>query len=179
MAKLFFFSVFLIPVISFSQSDSTKQSDNSLILNLRFSGVQVEATSLVLINELGGLIDFDLYSSHNKYNNLGLRLSVEYSTVVPLDFGGSGNKETNTNYNLYARHTIKGSLFWFSLLLGASIQKFSNDYKREISFVPRAGFELRYNLSNYEIAFLLKGARSFIEPAVYIGLGISFGFHKL
>ena len=174
-----FLSVVFAPIIILAQSDSIKQNNNKLILNPRFAGVNVEATSLLLINELGGLLDFDLYSSHNKHYNLGIRLNIEYYNLVALDFGGGGRDESNINYNFYARHTIKGSVFWFSFLLGTSIQKISDDYRSETSFVPRAGFELRYNLTDYEIALLFKGAKSFVDVAGYLGLGISFGFNKL
>lgn len=179
MTKFIFLLVVLAPFILLAQSDSAKHNDNTLILNPRFSGVQVEATSLLIINELGGLVDFDLYSSNNKFYNIGIRLGVEYYDMVDLDFGGGGSGENAINYNIYGRHTIKGSVFWFSFLLGASIQKFGDDYRSETSFVSRVGFELRYNLTDYEVALLFKGAKSFIDEAGYLGLGISFGFHKL
>jgi hypothetical protein len=179
MVKLIFIVVILTPVILISQSDSLQYDANKLILNPRFSGVQIEATTLLLINEFGALVDFDLYSSQNKHYNLGVRFSLEYYDLFNLDFGGGGSDESHFNYNFYARHTIKGSFFWFSFLLGASIQKFSDDFRTETNFVPRAGFELRYNLTDYEIALLFKGAKSFLEEAGYLGLGISFGFHRL
>ncbi|MDT3697757.1 MAG: hypothetical protein ROY99_15385 [Ignavibacterium sp.] len=141
--------------------------------------MQAEAVSFLVVNEIGGLADFDLYSSANKYYNLGVRFSFEYSKILSLDAGGGGSSEAVSNYNIYAKHTVKGSVFWFSFLVGASVQK-QKDYNETVThFVPRAGFELRYNLTDYEIAVLFKGAKSFIEKTGYLGIGFSLGFHLL
>jgi hypothetical protein len=39
--------------------------------------------------------------------------------------------------------------------------------RTEINFVPGAGFELRYNLTEYEVAVLLKGAASLLKKSGY------------
>ncbi|HQF41517.1 MAG TPA: hypothetical protein PK073_01305 [Ignavibacteriaceae bacterium] len=176
--KIAFLFLFLTEIL-LPQSDSIKYNETKLMFNPRFTGVQVEATSLLVVNELGGLVDFDLYSSANKYYNIGVRFSIEYHKLLNLDVGGAGQDETVFNYNLYARHTIKGSVFWFSFLAGVSLQKQSEDFQTKTNFVPRAGFELKYNLTEYEIGILLKGAKSFLEKSGYIGIGLSFGFHLL
>ncbi|MCZ7610365.1 MAG: hypothetical protein M5U17_09350 [Ignavibacterium sp.] len=177
--KIVFFGVLLCPIIVQPQFDSTKYNDNNLRFNPRFIGMQIEAVSLIFVNEIGGLVDFDLYSSANKYYNLGIRLSLEYSKVLTLDVGGAGSDEAVLNYNMYAKHTIKGSVFWFSFLAGASVQKQQDYSETKTHFISRAGFELRYNLTDYEIAVLFKGAKSFVESSGYLGIGFSLGFHLL
>ena len=58
----------LVNNISICQVDSTQLSKNKLsLLNQDSLGLQVEATLIfLLISELGGLADYDLYSSENR-----------------------------------------------------------------------------------------------------------------
>ena len=52
------------------------------------------------------------------YYNIGARISVEYYDYISLDVDGgreSGGLRI-LDYNLFARHTIKESVFWFSVL---------------------------------------------------------------
>lgn len=171
----------LVNNISICQVDSIQLSKNKLSPKPRFSGLQVEATSFLVVSELGGLADYDLYSSENNYYNIGARISVEYYDYISLDVGGG--RESGgpfLDYNLFARHTIKGSVFWFSVLGGISIHTKKYSREPESILLLRAGFELKYNLTKYELGILLKGSTSFLEKDTgYLGIGFSFGFYSL
>ncbi len=169
----------LINNISICQIDSTQL--NKLSLKPRFSGLQIEATSFLVVSEIGGLADYDVYSSENKHYNFGARISIEYYDYLSLDVGGG--RESGgpfLDYNLFARHTIKGSVFWFSVVGGLSIHTRKYSREPEPTALLRAGFELKYNITKYVLGILLKGSTSFIEGnTTYLGVGFSLGFYSL
>jgi len=173
-----YITIFLSNII-FPQCDSSRIDADELYLNPKFSGFQVEATSVLVVNELGALVDVDIYSSRNKYYNLGTRISVEHYDVLSLGAAEDVENKPTTNYNLYTRFTQKWKHFWFSFLLGGTIQtnllgSFSNS-----EIYPRVGFDLRYNLTDYEIGIILKGAKTIIGENGYLGLGVAVGFYSL
>lgn len=61
---------------------------NKMILKPSLFGFQIEAISVLVVSEVGALLDYDLYSSTNKKYNIGLRLSIEYYNLLSLDVGG-------------------------------------------------------------------------------------------
>lgn len=166
---------------SLTFKDSTQSSENSLSLNPRFSGFQFEFTSFLVVSELGGLADYDVFSSENNYHNIGARISIEYYHYLSLDVGGGRASDSPfLDYNLFARHTVKGSVFWMSILAGISIHTANKTINHNLVVLPRAGFELKYNLTRYEIGILLKGSTSLFEKNTsYLGIGFSFGFYSL
>ncbi len=176
--------IILVPLfvsnISLAQVDSSTLDKNKLKLNPEFSGFQLEVVTLVAVNELGGLVDLDIYSSSNKHYNLGVRVSAEYYDYLNLDVGGGGGSSVPfLDYNIYARHTLRGSLFWFSALAGISAHTFNSE-KSPVSPLFRIGFELKYNLTEYGVGIVLKGSKSlFEEDTAFLGIGLAFGFYSL
>ena len=131
---------------------------------------------MLLVNEAGGLVDFDFYSTSDNYQNLGTRLSVEHYAIMPFGAVEDPGNEPVTNYNIYARHTIKGEDFWFSFLLGGTLQSNALGSFSDARFSPRVGVEIKYNITDYEIGLIFKGAKSFVEEIGFLGVGISVGF---
>jgi len=170
-------TIFLSNII-LPQSDSSNIDGDKFFFNPRFSGFQFEATSVLVVNEIGALVDFDIFSSSNNYYNLGTRLSLEHYDVLSIGAAEDPENKPTTNYNLYTRFTEKWKHFWFSFLLGGTIQTNLLGSLSDSKFYPRVGFELKYNITDYEIGIILKGAKSIVAENGYLGFGVAVGFYS-
>jgi len=163
----------LTPII-YSQIDSTRAKDNSLILNPSIHNIQIDATSSILINQIGGEFDFDILRSKNKNTCLGTRVSVEhYYLSNPVDkVLGS----PFTNYNLYARISGITNDLAFSVLGGVTYYKTSEPSYLPSKYLFRTGFEIKYGSA---FGFILKGSTSLIKNSSFIGVGIYLGYNHI
>ena len=161
----------------FGQSDSSSINPNKLVLNPSFFGIQIEAVSVIAINEIGLSGDFDFYSSTNKKYNFGIRVSTEYYKISDFNVGGGSTYGPYLDFSLFGRHSIRGKYFWFSPLLGLS---YYNSLKNETSdskILFKWGLELKYNLYKANVGMLLKFVGSSEKNTGYGGIGISIGFY--
>ncbi len=164
------YSIFT-PII-YSQIDSTRAKDNSLIFNPSIHSIQIDATSIILINQIGGELDFDILRSIIKNTCLGTRISVEhYYLSNPVD------KVTGspfTNYNVYARLSGTTDDLLISILGGVTYYTTSDKSYLPSKYLFRTGFEIKYGSA---FGFILKGSTSLIKSSSFIGVGIYLGYN--
>jgi hypothetical protein len=161
---------------SFGQSDSTKSNVERFQFTPRVAGGQIEATTLLYVLEVGGLVDLDLITVANENpKSFGLRLGVEYYSY--LEAGGPTGGGPFTDYCLYGRNTIRMNDFWFTILGGLSYHTYDATYYDD-KVLFRAGLEFKYNLLGNEAGLLLKGSTSFQEQTFYFGIGIFIGYFE-
>ena len=151
-------------------------SEDKMVLNQNFFGIQLELTSMIFIYEYGGHLDYDIFKSKNGFYNTGTRLSYEkyYAGTV----GGSIHGSPFSNYNLFIRHSFRGSIFWFDLLAGISYYTTSASEFYPDDILLRAGFELSLHFSHDVIGLTLKSSTSFKKNTGYLGLGLTIGFYN-
>lgn len=174
------FAFLLITSSDVFAQDSTKVvNEKRLVLNPKFFSVQVDATTLLFINEISGHIDYDVFSSENTLHSFGMRVSIEHYSLG--SFAGSTIGSPFTNYNLYARHSIRGSIFWFDLVGGCTYYTTSASMYRDNKLLLRGGFEVghKFIFSNVGIGLVLKASTSFKSDTGFLGLGITFGFYNI
>lgn len=160
-----------------SQTDTSSINPNKLVLNPSFFGVQIEAVSIIAINEIGLSGDFDFYSSTNKKYNFGLRVSTEYYKVSDFDVGGGSTYGPYLDFSIFGRHSIRGKYFWFSPLIGFSYHNSLEDETSDSKILFKWGLELKYNLYKENVGLLLKFVGSSEKNTGYGGIGISIGFY--
>lgn len=161
----------------FSQSDTSSINPNKLVENFSFLGVQIEAVTILAINEIGISGDYDFYSSTNKKYNFGLRISTEYYKISDFDVGGGSTYGPYWDFSILGRHSIRGKYFWFSPLLGLSLHNSLEKETSNFQLLLKWGLELKYNLYKDNIGLLLKFLGSTAKRAGYGGIGISIGFY--
>ena len=161
---------------SLSQTDSINHKITQYKFTPQISGGQIEATTLLYVLEVGGLVDIDLITEANENpKSFGLRIGVEYYSY--FEAGGPTGGGPFTDYSVYGRHTIRMNDFWFTILGGLAYHTYdATYYDDKVRF--RAGLEFKYNLIGNEIGLLLKGSTSFQEQTSYFGLGIFFGYFE-
>jgi hypothetical protein len=184
MSKKLFLLVILVSIIphfTFSQVDSVESIGSKLVFIPSLHNIQIDATSIVVINQFGAEIDLDVLRSVNEEICIGTRFSVEhyylYNFVEKID--GS----PFTNYNLFARFSIskssksirilKGDVLAISLLSGFTCFAKSNQSTFKSRYLFRFGFEVEYS------GFVLKGPTSFIKNSSFIGIGLCLGYDHL
>jgi hypothetical protein len=162
---------------SFAQSDSSGQTNKTYSFSSHFSSIQAEFSTLVVILEYGGLIDFDLFNKESaKKYSFGLRLAYErFSYYEP---GGPTGGGPFSDYCLYARHSIKGNKLDLNLLGGMGYHKKSLDGFGGDKINPRIGAELKYKLAGGVVNLICKGSTSFSENTFFIGFGIAVGLYE-
>lgn len=161
---------------SFGQSDSTESNMERFQFTPRVAGGQIEATTLLYVLEVGGLVDLDFITEAiENPKSFGLRLGVEYYSY--LEAGGPTGGGPFTDYCLYGRHTIRMNDFWFTILGGLAYHTYDATYYDD-KVLFRAGLEFKYNLLGNEAGLLLKGSTSFQEQTSYFGFGIFFGYFQ-
>ena len=162
--------------ISQAQDIPSQPEDKKLSLNPSIYGVQFDFTTLFLIYEYSGHLDYDIFSAQNGYNSIGVRLSIE--NYYTGSFGGQTLGSPFTNYNVLFRHSLRGEIFWFDLVGGLSYYQTSasNYYPDEV--LLRAGFELSYHFIHNILGLVFKGSTSFKDRTGFIGIGISVGLYK-
>lgn len=166
-------AVSLTPFI-FSQADSTKFEDNNLVFNPSIHSIQIDATSIVLMNQLGGQFDFDVLRSNNKNLCVGTRLSIEHYYLVNFVDGVDGSPFTN--YNLYARVSANEDDLCFEVIGGVTYYTTDDPDRFTNKYMFRTGFEIKYGST---LAFILKGSTSLSLNSSFIGIGVSLGYDHM
>ena len=158
--------------VALCQIDSTKREDHKLALSPSVHNIQIDATSIILMNQIGGEIDFDIFRSKNKNTCIGTRVSLEHYSLVNLADKVHGSPFTN--YNLYARISgVKNDLL-ISVLGGVTYYETSDPSYLPSKYLFRTGFEIKYGSA---FGFLLKGSTSLIKNSSFIGVGIYLGYN--
>lgn len=157
--------------------DSSSVNPNKLVKEFSFFGVQIEAVSVIAINEIGISVDYDFYSSINKKYNFGLRVSTEYYKISDFDVGGGSTYGPYLDFSIFGRHSIRGKYFWFSPLLGLSYHNSLEDETSDSNILLKWGLELKYNLYKENVGLLLKFVGSSEKKTGYGGIGISIGLY--
>jgi hypothetical protein len=173
--KYFYLLILLTVLPLYSQTDSIFSENEKYLFTPQISGGQIEATTLLAVTEIGGLIDVDVFRRNsNQIYTFGLRISLEYYGY--LEAGGPTGGGPFTDYCFYARHSANLNDFTFSILGGLAYHTYSSYFEDKLLF--RAGIEFKYDLIGKFISLLLKGATSFQKRTAYIGIGISVGYFK-
>ena len=175
--KIFLCFVLSLPIITFAQNDSNSINQNKLISDPRLFGFQLEATTLLMVGEVGGLLDYDLFSSINKKYHFGLRFSTEYFDYTSLDVGGVRADGPFLDFNIYGRHSVRGKNAWLSSLFGLSIYNSIEPPKPSI-ILFRLGLEFKYNLLPDNLGLIFKLSTSLRENTTFVGIGFSFGIYN-
>lgn len=92
-----------------SQSDSTFIKPNKIIYNPSYFGTQIEAVTIIAINEIGLSGDYDFYNSMNKKYSFGIRLNIELYKVLDLNVGGGSTYGPYLDYDIFSRFSIRGN----------------------------------------------------------------------
>lgn len=183
MVKLFFtplsiyFTFFLFSIsISYSQTDSSKSNEERYRPTPRIAGGQIEATTVLYVTEIGGLVDIDIVTkASDDIKTFGLRLGIEFYSY--FEAGGPTGGGPFTDYCIYGRYTSRMNNFRLTILGGLAFHTYrATYYDDEILF--RAGLEFKYNLLKNYFGLLLKGSTSFQEQTSYIGIGIFIGYFE-
>ncbi len=142
-----------------------------------FFGVQIEAVTIIAINEIGISGDYDFFSSINGKYNFGLRISTEYYKISDFDVGGGSTYGPYLDFSILGRHSLRGKYFWFSPLLGFSLHNSLEDETSDPKLLLKWGLEIKYNLYKENVGLLLKFVGSNEKRTGYGGIGISIGLY--
>ena len=158
--------------VSYSQEDSSICNGNALGFSPSVHNIQIDATSVILMNQIGGEFDFDIVRSKNKNTCVGTRVSVEhYYLFNPVD---KVEGSPFTNYNLYARISGITDELLFSVLGGVTYYLTDDPSYLPGKYLFRAGFEIKYDST---FGFILNGSTSLIKSSSFIGVGIYLGYN--
>lgn len=184
MSKKLFLLVILVSIIphfSFSQADSIESVGNKLVFIPSLHNIQIDATSIVIINQIGAEIDLDVLRSANEEICIGTRFSVEHYYLT--NFVDKIEGTPFSNFNFYARlsftktplsfPTLKGGNLSISLLTGFTYYKTSDPARIPDKYLFRTGIEIKY------AGMLIKGSTSFIKKTSFIGIGLYFDMNHL
>ncbi|MDP3831383.1 MAG: hypothetical protein Q8Q47_08945 [Ignavibacteriaceae bacterium] len=170
LITLFFITIFA--TINYSQVDSTIVKDNTLVFSPRVHSIQVDATSIILMNQIGGEFDFDIIHLKNKNTCIGTRIGIEHYSLT--NFVDKYYGSPFTNYNLYARISGITNDLAFSVLGGVTYYKTSDPSYLLSKYLFRTGFEIKYGSA---FGFILKGSTSLTKNSSFIGVGIYLGYN--
>ena len=176
ITRLLLTNLFAVSITSFtfSQTDSTKSEDNNLVFNPSIHSIQIDATTIVLMNQIGGQFDFDVLRNNNKNFCVGTRLSIEHYYLG--NFVDEVDGSPFTNYNLYARLRGKKDDLCFNILSGVTYYTTDKPIYLPDKYMFRAGFEIKYGSI---LGFILKGSTSLTSNSSFIGIGVSLGYNHL
>ncbi len=157
--------------VNYSQVDSSKYDDKLFYFNPSIHSIQIDATSIVLMNQIGGEFDFDIYQLKNKNFCVGTRIGIEhyYLTNFVDKYYGS----PFTDYNFFARMSNVAGDLSTSFLIGLTYYTTDENYFPS-KYLFRTGFEIRYGTI---FGFILKGSTSLKKNTSFIGLGIFIGYN--
>ena len=166
-------SIYLIlsPII-YSQDDSTRLQDNNFILIPSIHCIQIDATSIIIMNQIGGEIDFDILQIKKNNTCIGTRIGIEHYNLT--NFVDKYYGSPFTNYNLLARLSTKPDDLSISALLGMTYYTSSEPGYIQSRYLFRTGFEIKYGTT---LGFLLKGSTSLIRNSSFIGVGFYLGYN--
>ena len=157
-----------------SQSDSTKFEDNKFLFNPCIHSIQIDATTIFLMNQIGGQFDYDVLRSSNKNICIGTRVSVEHYYLG--NFIGEVDGSPFTNYNLYARLSGKKDDLCFEVVGGVTYYTTDEPSYLTDKYMFRTGFEIKYGSI---LDFILKGSTSLSSNSSFIGIGVSLGYDHM
>ncbi len=164
---LFFFS------FSFAQVDSPNVNSNYLAFHPNVQSLQIDATSIVIMNQVGAEFDFNLFQSDNKSIALGTRFGVEHYYLS--NFVDKVDGSPFTNYNLLARISKQSDDINFSVFGGVTYYTTSNSIYLPSKYLFRTCFEIK---TGDVFGFLLKGSTSLIKNSSFIGIGFYIGYNN-
>jgi len=161
-------AVFLFTLISvslYSQTDSTLKE-----FNPRFRSVQLDFTSIILINTFTGCVDFDFYSD-GKNGSTGLRAGVDYYVIGDIG-GGTRNGSPCTDFDILARATLSDRILRVDVYGGLNYHSTSKGSEPGGVFL-KFGLDIKARIYKDFIGFIGKlGA----TKAAYGGIGIFIGY---
>ena len=160
-----------------SQQDTLKQNDSIMVMGPGFFSLSFEATTLLLVGEIGGQIDFDIYG--NKDNTIGLGIRAGFEGWGYSGVGGEISKYTSIN--ILGRISNRTKRFWITGSGGMSfmVNNEENLYYDNTGIFPHLEFEMLYNFLDKGIfGIVCKGATNFGKTPGFIGVGIQLGFYN-
>ena len=158
------------PII-YSQDDSIRLQNKSFVLLPSLHSIQIDATSIIIMNQIGGEIDFDIFHSKNNNTCIGTRIGIEHYALI--NFVDKYYGSPFTNYNLLARLSTKPDDLSISALLGMTYYTSNEPSYIQSRYLFRTGFEIKYGTT---LGFLLKGSTSLIKNSSFIGIGFYLGY---
>lgn len=171
---IFFFILCFSSFLINAQDKDTIQTEN-FIFSPSIAGGQIEVTSLLIVTELGVLVDFDLFKKKSKIDySFGARISFENYSY--LSFKNSTIEGPYQDYCFFAMHSGRSENIHFNILVGLAYHPETSTYSPAITLF-RAGFEFRFNLGTKIVGLIFKGATSFDANTTYFGLGIAVGYY--
>lgn len=157
--------------LCFAQVDSQNVNNNNIAFHPNVRSLQIDATSIVIMNQVGAEFDFNLFQSDNKSIGLGTRFGVEHYYLS--NFVDNVDGSPFTNYNLLARISKQSDDFNFSVFGGVTYYTTSNSIYLLSKYLFRTGFEIK---TGDVFGFLLKGSTSLIKNSSFIGVGFYIGY---
>lgn len=157
--------------VNYSQVDSSMNDDKFFYFNPSIHSIQIDATSIVLMNQIGGEFDFDIFQLKNKNSCIGTRIGIEHYYLI--NFVDKSYGSPFTNYNLFARMSNVTDDLSSSILIGITYYTTDENYFPS-KYLFRTGFEIKYGTT---FGFLLKGSTSLKKDTSFIGVGIFMGYN--
>lgn len=170
--SIILFLIAIFTTISYSQVDSTSLEDNALAFDPRVHSIQIDATSIVLMNQIGVEFDFDFFHLKNKNACLGTRVGIEHYSLT--NFVDKYYGSPFTNYNFYARISSITDDLSIGYLVGLTYYTTNDANYSPCRYLFRTGFEIRYGTT---LGFLLKGSTSLIKDTSFFGVGVYLGYN--
>jgi hypothetical protein len=159
--------------LTFAQVDSQNVNNNYLAFHPNVRSLQIDAASIVIMNQVGVEFDFNLFQSNNKSITLGTRLGAEHYYLS--NFVEKVKGSPFTNYNLFARISKQSDDFNFSVFGGVTYYTTNNSSYLPSKYLFRTGFEIK---TGDVFGFLLKGSTSLIKNSSFIGIGFYIGYNN-
>jgi len=166
--------VLSITPFTFSQTDSTKFEDNNLVFDPSIHSIQIDATTIILMNQIGGQFDFDALRTNSKNLCVGTRLSIEHYYLG--NFVDEVDGSPFTNYNLYVRLSGEKDDLCFEVVGGVTYYTTDEPSHLPDKYMFRTGFEIKYGSI---LGFILKGSTSLSSNSSFIGIGVSIGYDHM
>ena len=166
------FAVLMISVVTNISFAQNKVDTSDFEYNPQFRSVQVDASTIVFVNKIGGAIDFDLFSNRNKektWQALGFRFGAD--EIWKGTVGGPEDGSPFTNINGYARLSIEGKLVRLDTYAGTALQFESGASSGKIYL--KAGGDLKFKLTP-NLGFILNGA--LCTKSSYFGVGVYLSY---
>jgi hypothetical protein len=157
-----------------AQDLDTIQTDNFKFAP-SIAGGQLEFTTLLIVNELGALMDIDLFKMKSRINySFGTRISFEHYYYIEFAHPSSG---PFNDYCFYLMHSGRSESFHFNIFVGLAYHtEPSTNFQSETLF--RAGFEAKFNVAEKIFGIIFKGSSSFDANTTYFGIGIAAGYYE-
>lgn len=137
-----------------------------------FRSLQLDFTSIILINTFTGCVDFDFYSDGKK-GSAGLRAGVDYYVIGDVG-GGTRNGSPCTDFDFLARATLSDRVLRVDVYGGLNYHSTSKGSEPGGVFF-KFGLDIKARIYKDYIGFIGKlGA----TKVAYGGIGIFIGYGK-